>query len=167
MVFRFETAIVDFPEDLGAEDIWNVIVDFENYKIWNSVSLIELLGSLQVGTDILIKVTYPGLESTSREMISLLEKPYRIGWTYRGLISSLKLVTTQRKLEIKCNDQGKKCSLYDEISFAGPLAWIAWMIKEREIKFLIGRINANLATYCRKLWDESIEVKTRAFNSRH
>ncbi len=118
--------------DASPEDVWKVLVNFEEWKLWN-VFIPFVEGSLKKGRKINIKVTPPGLKSmTFRPEVKLVIPYKKIAWggaflwvIYRGdhlfLLESL---------------QGGRTRFRQIERFMGPMVlFMSGMIKKTELGY--------------------------------
>lgn len=64
--------------EAGAEHVWNILADFENWPNWNSdIEWVRLEGPLRRGAEFVWKAGPGKISSTLKE----IRKPSRIAWT--------------------------------------------------------------------------------------
>jgi hypothetical protein len=111
----FKVPLLTHEAELDApiDDLWSLLVDFENYGRWNPfVPKLECLGPVAAGTAIRLEVHWPrGGKVISPERLVEVRAPRsgaaRLTYVYEGLAAKLKLLRSIRSQELLSLDAGR------------------------------------------------------------
>jgi hypothetical protein len=92
-VFHFVVASDPVEIEAPAEQVWDILVDFERYGEWNPFTT-RVDGDLEIGAPVLLHVKLGCLKRKQPERIETVEPPHLLAW---GVTMGARFLLTARR----------------------------------------------------------------------